>query len=109
MAFLVTNGHGVYVKRTCTRYGPFYGGRLQVTEDRADARLWTRRRDAEQFAKVVVYKAQTPQYVSFNQRERDFIAKGLVQIQDKDGRFAVNVWKAALESNSNQGNENEEL
>ncbi len=55
MGYLVTNGHQ-YVKRTCTRYGLFYGS-LVLTTERAEARVWTRESDAKLMLQTITTHA----------------------------------------------------
>lgn len=50
MPYIINTCNG-YIKRTA-RYGPFYG-RVVYTDNIEDARLFTRRIDAETSAKVV--------------------------------------------------------
>ena len=53
MGFIIKIGSGFYVKRTA--HFRAFGGKVYVTTDRNDARVWTRKSDARSAAKIVLH------------------------------------------------------
>lgn len=56
MPFALKADNGLWVSRTC-RFGAFHGS-VRLTPNKKDARLWTRRGDAEHAVRTANYRFQ---------------------------------------------------
>lgn len=106
MGWVITNtwhaqqkgsGKPLYVKRTCTRYGNFYG-QLILTDNRAEARVWSRRKDVTAFAKTIISRHYSQTHGKYRPPEgtvtRENIFTGgylRLQVESEDGRTGFGV------------------